>query len=295
MTPWSILCIVLAVVVVAAIIVAALVVPRRGGGPARWRPSRRVPGSSPRRTSAPDVTATAEPRAGPHAPIRDRRTAGRDLDTAAAIETPEPTAGRLQRLRARLARSQSALGRGLLSVLSRENLDDEAWEEIEEALLTADVGVGADHRDRRSAAHPHQGARHPLAGRAARAARRGTGHRAAARPGPHAAHDAVVGPAGRGDGRGRQRHRQDDDVRQARPGARGRRPHRAARRGRHVPRRRRRPAADLGLAGRRRDRARPRGRRPGVGRLRRGQAGHRGARSTPSSSTPPAGCTPRSG
>ncbi len=33
------------------------------------------------------------------------------------------------------------LGRGLLSVLSREQLDDEAWEEVEEALLSADVGV----------------------------------------------------------------------------------------------------------------------------------------------------------
>ena len=28
-------------------------------------------------------------------------------------------------------------------MLSREHLDDDAWEEIEEALLTADVGVGA--------------------------------------------------------------------------------------------------------------------------------------------------------
>ncbi len=63
--------------------------------------------------------------------------------SATALETPEPTAGRLQRLRGRLARSQSSLGRGLLSVLSRENLDDEAWEDVEAALLTADVGVSA--------------------------------------------------------------------------------------------------------------------------------------------------------
>jgi fused signal recognition particle receptor len=62
---------------------------------------------------------------------------------APVVETPEPTAGRLLRLRARLARSHSTLGRGLLSVLSREDLDEEAWEEIEEALLTADVGVAA--------------------------------------------------------------------------------------------------------------------------------------------------------
>jgi fused signal recognition particle receptor len=47
------------------------------------------------------------------------------------------------RLRARLARSQSTLGKGLLSVLSRDRLDDDAWEEIEDTLLIADVGVGA--------------------------------------------------------------------------------------------------------------------------------------------------------
>jgi fused signal recognition particle receptor len=59
------------------------------------------------------------------------------------LEKPEPTAGRLVRLRARLARSQSVFGRGLLSVLSRDHLDEDAWEEIEESLISADVGVEA--------------------------------------------------------------------------------------------------------------------------------------------------------
>jgi len=59
------------------------------------------------------------------------------------FETPEPTAGRLVRLRARLSRSQSTLGRGLLSVLSRDHLTDDDWEEIEDSLITADVGVEA--------------------------------------------------------------------------------------------------------------------------------------------------------
>jgi fused signal recognition particle receptor len=62
---------------------------------------------------------------------------------APAIETPEPTAGRLVRLRARLSRSQNVFGRGLLNVLSRDRLDDEAWEEIEDSLISADVGVEA--------------------------------------------------------------------------------------------------------------------------------------------------------
>ncbi|MGR8008014.1 signal recognition particle-docking protein FtsY [Streptomyces hypolithicus] len=60
---------------------------------------------------------------------------------APRIEIPEPTAGRLVRLRARLARSQNTLGKGLLTLLSREHLDDDTWEEIEDTLLTADVGV----------------------------------------------------------------------------------------------------------------------------------------------------------
>lgn len=62
---------------------------------------------------------------------------------APEIETPEPAAGRLVRLRARLARSQNAFGRGLLTVLSRDHLEEEDWEEIEESLITADVGVEA--------------------------------------------------------------------------------------------------------------------------------------------------------
>ena len=59
------------------------------------------------------------------------------------IEKPEPSAGRLVRLRARLSRSQNVLGRGLLAVLSRDHLDEDAWEEIEDSLIGADVGVEA--------------------------------------------------------------------------------------------------------------------------------------------------------
>jgi fused signal recognition particle receptor len=65
------------------------------------------------------------------------------VEEAPVIEKPEPTAGRLVRLRARLARSQNAFGRGLLTVLSRDHLDEDAWEEIEDSLITADVGVEA--------------------------------------------------------------------------------------------------------------------------------------------------------
>ncbi|MEZ5097679.1 MAG: signal recognition particle-docking protein FtsY [Nocardioides sp.] len=57
------------------------------------------------------------------------------------LERPEPTASRMQRLRARLAGSQGALGKGLLALLSRDRLDEDTWESIEDTLLTADIGV----------------------------------------------------------------------------------------------------------------------------------------------------------
>ncbi|MYS18919.1 signal recognition particle-docking protein FtsY [Streptomyces sp. DvalAA-14] len=57
------------------------------------------------------------------------------------IDQPEPSAGRLIRLRSRLSRSQNSLGKGLLVLLSRERLDEQTWEEIEDTLITADVGV----------------------------------------------------------------------------------------------------------------------------------------------------------
>ncbi|NES16151.1 MULTISPECIES: signal recognition particle-docking protein FtsY [Micromonospora] len=62
---------------------------------------------------------------------------------APTIEVPEPTAGRLVRLRSRLSRSQNVFGKGLLGLLSREHLDEDAWEEIEDSLITADVGIEA--------------------------------------------------------------------------------------------------------------------------------------------------------
>lgn len=76
------------------------------------------------------IASTAEPDA-----------AAVDAAVATPVERPETAAGRLVRLRSRLARSQSTLGRGLLSLLSRERIDDDTWEEIEDTLLTADLGV----------------------------------------------------------------------------------------------------------------------------------------------------------
>jgi fused signal recognition particle receptor len=58
------------------------------------------------------------------------------------VEVPAPAVGRMHRLRARLARSQSTLGSGLLALLTRDRVDAATWDEVEELLLTSDLGVG---------------------------------------------------------------------------------------------------------------------------------------------------------
>jgi fused signal recognition particle receptor len=59
---------------------------------------------------------------------------------APVVEKPERAASRLVRLRQRLAGS-GTLGRGLLGLLSRDRLDEDTWEAIEDLLIGADIGV----------------------------------------------------------------------------------------------------------------------------------------------------------
>lgn len=54
-----------------------------------------------------------------------------------------PPAGRLERLRGRLAKSQNAFGRSMLGLLGGGDLDEASWEEIEDTLLIADLGPTA--------------------------------------------------------------------------------------------------------------------------------------------------------
>ena len=74
-------------------------------------------------------------------PPRTAQTPAPPVPPQPTIEKPPPSAGRMVRLRARLARSQSGFGNALLALLSRDRLDDDTWDEIEEVLITADVGV----------------------------------------------------------------------------------------------------------------------------------------------------------
>jgi fused signal recognition particle receptor len=94
----------------------------------------------------PTETPTAPPEAPPTevdvvAPAETTIPAEAVPEAPPALEQPESTASRLVRLRQRLSRSQGTLGRGLLALLSRDRLDEDTWESIEDTLLTADIGV----------------------------------------------------------------------------------------------------------------------------------------------------------
>ena len=134
-----ILIIVLAVVFVVLVLEGGwllLVRPRRRrGGPVEVVTPPEAPGQDELRTPGEGAADAAGDVIAPPAPARAPAPA------APEIEKPPPSAGRLVRLRDRLARSQSSMGSVLLGLLSRDRLDDDTWDEIEEVLITADVGV----------------------------------------------------------------------------------------------------------------------------------------------------------
>jgi fused signal recognition particle receptor len=127
------LIIAIVLVVVIAIVGGAVLLrpPRRRAGraapPAPPPPAPPAPGEA--GTAAAD-TAQAPPGVPPLLP-----------GPAPVAEAPPPLAGRMARLRGRLARSQSGFGSVLLGLLSRDGLDDQSWEEIEDTLIAADIGV----------------------------------------------------------------------------------------------------------------------------------------------------------
>ena len=88
--------------------------------------------------TAPTETAQAGT-AQPEAPAEDATTTA---PVGPVIETPEAPESRMLRLRERLSRS-GALGRGILTLLTRSTVDEETWDEIEETLLLADLGPAA--------------------------------------------------------------------------------------------------------------------------------------------------------
>ncbi len=139
--------VVIAVVLLGFVIGAGIAL-MRGRGSTTSAPSKPRPGidyapgvgdddSVPRDTPRRSVTDVAT------SVLDEPETEPDSADALWEVEAPEPTKGRLHRLRERLARSNNALGKGLLSLLARDDVDEDTWEQVEEILLTADLGVAA--------------------------------------------------------------------------------------------------------------------------------------------------------
>ena len=119
--------IVLVVIVLAVIGGLWFVVRGRGGSQAPPEVSAHKP------TAADDIL--------PAPPAEQGEAGTHDVASpTATLERPESIPGRMQRLRSRLAGS-GGFGRAVLSVLSRGDLSEADWEEIEDTLLTSDLGI----------------------------------------------------------------------------------------------------------------------------------------------------------
>ena len=148
---WEWIAVVVGLLVILGGVLLGLLRGRGGRGGRGGRASAPAPTRD--RDVLPGVGDDAEPpRDAPKRSIEDAGTVDTlpapvdDLPSPAptpTLDRPDAPAGRLQRLRARLARSNTALGQGLLALLSRGRLDEEAWEEVEDTLIASDLGVEA--------------------------------------------------------------------------------------------------------------------------------------------------------
>src|SRR5690242_11254878 len=135
--------------IIIAVVIAVVLLGAATGLVVNGRRRKQLPPSTPARIGEPQVgEEAAPPREAPTRAVEEVPLPEAAAEAAAPgapavreLDVPEPTAGRLVRLRSRLSRSQNSMGKGLLALLSRDHLDEETWEEIEEVLLTADVGV----------------------------------------------------------------------------------------------------------------------------------------------------------
>ena len=136
-----------------ALIAAAIAGGGTGGGyllarrrrpPAARRPAGRA--AQPPRPSGTAVEERPAP-AGAVAAPSETLEASPEVDLGEAVFVEEPFAPVLEelrerpRLRDRLGKARSSFGGYLSSVRSRDRIDESTWEELEEALILADVGA----------------------------------------------------------------------------------------------------------------------------------------------------------
>src|SRR5437588_5719548 len=133
-------------VFVVAVIGLALVVPLRRRrarpgiepGPGTTAPPRARPAEAQRPTTP--VLTPEEAAAEADAVLEEAEAI---LEEAEPVEEPVAPPPVKPRFRDRLGKARSLLSGYVGSVLSRSTIDDETWDELEEALVRADVGVAA--------------------------------------------------------------------------------------------------------------------------------------------------------
>ena len=144
-SPWAVVIALAVAVLIGVLIRVAVTSRRRSSDDVTLQPQVQAPADAPSEapTQAPSLD-TDQPRAGPVdiAESAPDETAPVVEAPTSSVERPEPVRGRMERLRERLA-SSGSLGRAILGVLSRGQLSAADWEEIEESLLIADLGLEA--------------------------------------------------------------------------------------------------------------------------------------------------------
>lgn len=130
MEPLYVVLAVIAVLLVVGGLWFALSARRRRREPPRIEPPAGTAAEAGAARTAQEVEAAPEP----------GRIEGPPPPAEPQFERPESIPGRMQRLRARLA-GAGGFGRAILAVLSRGDLTEADWEEIEDTLLTSDLGI----------------------------------------------------------------------------------------------------------------------------------------------------------
>ena len=98
---------------------------------------------------AEQATATPAAPVAPATPVAEtaedsqaeKEAATQPTDVAPVQDEIAPVHGRISKLRGRMSKSQNIIGRGVLGILSAGDLDEDAWEDIEDTLLMADLGT----------------------------------------------------------------------------------------------------------------------------------------------------------
>ena len=135
---------VISILVVAALLVSilAIVLVRASGDKSK---KASVPVAQPKVSQAP-AQATEQPEVAPQAAssqVTESEIPGTVDSKQVPVDVPESMEGRKLKLRDRLGRSQGSLGQVFRQTFSGSTISDDAWQDLEDTLIMADLGVSA--------------------------------------------------------------------------------------------------------------------------------------------------------